>query len=90
MYRSPFEKGRLIVRFTVNFPCDDWMGAEKFVELEKFLPSRQEIIIPDNAEDCVLHKVNPGMDNPSGRRLHEAYDTSADEIGGQRVQCASH
>ena len=90
LYRNPFEKGRLVVRFSIRFPSDDWMSPEKYVELEKYLPTRQEVIIPDVAEDCVLHKVNPGANGAGGHR-REVYDEGDDdEAGGRRVECATH
>lgn len=96
VYRSPFDKGRLVIHFAVRFPADDWMNPDRYVELEKFLPNRQEVIIPDLAEDCVLHSVAAGgaAGGSTDHRRYEAYDTAADDMdemgGSHRVQCASH
>lgn len=89
-YKSPFEKGRLVIQFNVVFPPDNWISPKELEEIEKYLPARQESMIPDDAEECVLQKFDPKADNQ--RRRAEAYD-SDDESGGhggQRVQCASH
>jgi len=90
-YRNPFEKGRLVVQFTVRFPNDDWIKPEQVVHLERYLPSRREVIIPDNAEDCVLHKMSQSSSGFGTRRQHEVYETDFDDEGpsGHRVQCAS-
>jgi len=88
MYKNPFEKGRLIVQFKVKFPPNNWISPERLPELEKLLPPRQEVIIPDDGEECTL--VDPDVAAQS-KPYSNAYD-SDDEDGmhGQRVQCASH
>jgi len=80
-HKNPFEKGRLIVTFEVAFPPDKWLSAAKIGQLEKLLPARQEVTVPDQAEECVLHPA-----------AEHGGDDSDDESGmhGQRVQCASH
>jgi len=88
-------KGRLIICFTVKFPHENWISAEKYVALEQLLPPRREVLIPDGTEDCVLHKIEPASSSAASasyRRRPEAYD-SDDEgmgMGGQQFQCASH
>lgn len=95
-YRRPFDKGRLIVCFAVKFPQENWIGPEKYVALEQLLPARREVLIPDNAEGCVMHKFDPSSSSSSAsasyRRRMEAYDSDDDEMrmGGQQFQCASH
>jgi len=93
-YRRPFDKGRLIVCFAVKFPQENWIGPEKYVALEQLLPARREVLIPDNAEGCVMHKFDPSSSSASAsyRRRMEAYDSDDDEMrmGGQQFQCASH
>lgn len=37
-YRNPFEKGKLIIQFTVNFP--DRIEPEMAAKLEKILPAK--------------------------------------------------
>lgn len=89
-YKNPFEKGRLIIAFNVKFPQDNWVPVAKLKDLERLLPPRQELIIPDHAEECILQKFSPEA-NQQRHRMGEAYDS--DEEGpmhGQRVQCATH
>ena len=90
IYRDPFTKGRMIIKFTVKFPENGFISPSKIPELEKILPPREEIIIPDTAEEHVLEDFDPNERSFRGRG-GEAYD-SDDEggMGGQRVQCASH
>lgn len=100
-YRDPFTKGRLVIRFTVKFPEDGWITKEKIQQLEALLPAKQEVIIPDGADECELTKFDPrtrnrpgaGNQHPfGGHRFGEAYHSDDDDdggMGGQRVQCAS-
>lgn len=102
-YRNPFEKGRLIISFTVRFPPSNWLGAapatKKVARLEKLLPPRQVegAMVPDGAEECRMFEVDPEALGGGGRRgggaRGEAYDSDEDEEGmhgAQRVQCAQH
>lgn len=88
-YKNPFEKGRLIVQFMVQFPSR--MAPEVVPALENCLPPRQEAIIPDQAEEVELLAFDPEQE--AHRRHHKnAYDED-DEMGGgpgQRVQCAAN
>ena len=95
---DPFNKGYLIVRFTVKFPEGGWIPIDKLKQLEKYLPPRQEVIIPDDAEECELverdprrHSSSSGGHHRFSGRFGEAYnsDDEDDMPGGQRVQCAS-
>ncbi|XP_065221437.1 dnaJ homolog subfamily A member 1-like [Planococcus citri] len=88
-YKNPFEKGRLIIQFLVEFPQS--LPPEKIPMLESCLPARSEAIIPENAEECVLLDMDSASDrkydhNQSGN----AYDEDEPSMGGSRVQCASH
>lgn len=59
-YRNPFEKGKLIVQFLVQFPAR--IDPAVIGKLESLLPPRQECMIPDNAEEvgCVSLPVEGG------------------------------
>ncbi|XP_076438752.1 dnaJ homolog subfamily A member 1-like [Babylonia areolata] len=87
VYRDPFEKGRLIIQFSVKFP--EKIDPGIIPKLESCLPAREEEIIPDDAENVVMMNYNPEADH-AGRGRAEAYDSDDDQPGGQRVQCASH
>lgn len=87
-YKNPFEKGRLIVQFLVVFPTQ--IDPAIIPTLENCLPPRQEIIIPDQAEECVLISFDP--EEEARRRQHRSmYDEDDDAHGpGQRVQCTTN
>ncbi|CAO2580433.1 DnaJ homolog subfamily A member 1 [Lemmus lemmus] len=43
IYRRPYEKGRLIIEFKVNFPENGFLSPDKLSLLEKLLPERKEV-----------------------------------------------
>lgn len=51
-YKNPFEKGRLIIQFSVIFPTA--IPTEMLPQLEKCLPKRPNVNVPADAEECVL------------------------------------
>ena len=85
-YRNPFEKGRLILQFSVNFPKQ--LAVEAIPELETLLPARPESIISDQAEEVVLLDYNPEQDARRQREQREAYEDD-DQPGPRGVQCAT-
>lgn len=88
-YKNPFEKGRLIVQFWVQFPKT--IPPEIIPQLENCLPPREEVMIPDTAEECILEDFDPEQE---ARRRHQhknVYDEDDEMHGpGQRVQCATN
>lgn len=91
-YKNPFEKGRLVIVFEVEFPTNHWLPPHKLVELENLLPPRQEYIIPDGAEECVMVNMDLNEGQQNGQRRGEAYesdDEASGPHGGSRVQCAT-
>ncbi|KAK0055780.1 dnaJ subfamily A member 1 [Biomphalaria pfeifferi] len=90
IYRDPFVKGRLIIQFTVNFPNSGSLDPAAISALEAVLPPRQEVIVPDGAEECTLEDFDPNQEQRHRSQGMEAYDSDDEHSGGQRVQCASH
>ena len=91
VYRDPFTKGRLIVKFSVKFPSPGSIPIAKIGDLESALPPREEIIVPDDAEERTLEEYDPYENGNNRRRGREVYDEDDDDgPHGQRVQCASH
>lgn len=86
-YKNPFEKGRLIIQFFVNFPSE--LSPEAIELLEKCLPARQEVLIPDGAEETVLVPFDP-EEEARKRFQKNAYDEDDGPPHGQRVQCATN
>nr|CAI5868488.1 unnamed protein product [Callosobruchus analis] len=86
-YKNPFEKGRLIVQFWVNFPKT--LPPESIPALENALPPRTECIIPDSAEEVTLVDFDPEQERRRAQK--NAYDEDDEMHGpGQRVQCATN
>lgn len=87
-YKNPFEKGRLIVQFWVQFPKS--IPLETIPAIENALPPRNEIIVPDNAEEALLVEFDP-EEEAKRRHMKNAYNEDDDMNGpGQRVQCATN
>lgn len=88
-YKNPFEKGRLIVQFWVQFPKT--IAPEVIPELENCLPPREEVMIPDSAEECLLEDFDPEQEARRRQQHKNAYDEDDEMrgLGGQRVQCAT-
>ncbi|KAJ8922040.1 hypothetical protein NQ315_008680 [Exocentrus adspersus] len=87
-YKNPFEKGRMIVQFWVQFPKT--LPPEVIPALENALPPRTECMIPDTAEEAILIDFDPEQE--ARRRHHKnVYDEDDEMHGpGQRVQCATN
>lgn len=88
-YRNPFEKGKLIVQFLVQFPTR--IDPAVIGKLESLLPPRQECMIPDNAEEVVLQDLDPEQEARRQRQHREAYEEDEEHFhprGG--VQCQTH
>ena len=88
-YRSPFEKGRLIIHFQVNFPESGQIALEALPKLEEILPERPECIVGDDVEEVNLVDYKPS--NRQGNHYGNAYEDDDDEChgrgGGGGVQC---
>ncbi|KAF1411542.1 hypothetical protein FQV22_0009876, partial [Spheniscus magellanicus] len=54
IYRRPYEKGRLIIEFKVNFPGSGFLSSDKLYLLEKLLPVRQEVEETEEMEQVDL------------------------------------
>ncbi|CAH3042484.1 unnamed protein product [Porites lobata] len=90
-YRSPFEKGRLIITFEVKFPPDGFITPASLSQLEQLFPPRQEVIVPEDAEEVDLVKLDPEEESRRRRsQAGNAYDEDED-YGHPRagVQCQS-
>lgn len=85
VYKDPFTHGSLIIQFVVNFPKS--IDPAVVPKLEQCFPPREEVIIPDEAEEVAMTDLNPEQE--AGRRdQRQAYEE--DEGGPSRVQCATH
>ncbi|XP_028661713.1 dnaJ homolog subfamily A member 1 [Erpetoichthys calabaricus] len=89
VYRRPYEKGRLIIKFQVIFPEDNFLPVDRLPELERFFPTREKIEVTEDMEEVDLDEFDVTQD----RRRHyngEAYDDDDDDSGHHHrggVQC---
>jgi len=89
IYRSPFEKGNLIISFDITFPKNKFMEEDQLKVLETLLPPRQSITIPEGEHVEEVNLSDYEATSRSGRS-REAYedDDDEDDPGVRRVQCA--
>ncbi|KXJ20269.1 DnaJ-like subfamily A member 1 [Exaiptasia diaphana] len=84
--RRQFDKGSLIIKFDIKFP--ETIKPQKITALEKLLPPRTEMIIPDQAEEVVLKKIDPEEMKRERRQYYgNAYDEDEDDGRQHGVQC---
>ncbi|KAI4532242.1 hypothetical protein MG293_017507 [Ovis ammon polii] len=85
IYCRPYEKGRLIIEFKVNFPENGFLSPDKLSLLEKLLPERKEVEETDEMDQVELVDFDPNQE----RRRHyngEAYEDDEHHPRGG-VQC---
>uniref|UniRef100_A0A8C2N0N0 DnaJ homolog subfamily A member 1 n=1 Tax=Cricetulus griseus TaxID=10029 RepID=A0A8C2N0N0_CRIGR len=85
IYRRPYEKGRLIIEFKVNFPENGFLSPDKLSLLEKLLPERKEVEETDEMDQVELVNFDPNQE----RQRHyngEAYEDDEHYPRGG-VQC---
>lgn len=91
-YQRPFMKGRLYIKFNVEFPDSGVLSPNHCKQLDAILPARPITRITDmeldECEETTLHDVNieDEMRRKQQQQQQEAYDE--DEDAGPRVQCA--
>jgi len=92
-YKSPFEKGRLMIKFNVEFPAPGSLNPDHFKLIRNLLPRGEEVskdLVPD--EEYVVTDATTGEGRRRGREATEEGEDSDDEEGGHRhgrhVACA--
>lgn len=86
-YRNPFEKGKLIIQFNVEFP--ESMDPAIIPKLEKLLPPKEEPMIPEEHEEVNMQDFDPEADRRRGRGMHGDDDEDHMHPGGPGVSCAT-
>merc|ERR1719282_226206 len=87
-YRNPFEKGKLIIQFNVEFP--DSIDPAIVPKLEKLLPAKEEPMIPEGEDHEEVNMQD--FDPESDRRQRSMHDDDEDHMhghGGPGVSCAT-
>lgn len=91
MHRRPYERGLLIIKFEVKFPVDGSISSDKLQQLESLLPSRQSAIVPDEADEADLIKIDPAEFKNyrhASRQGDAIFDEDEDDHGPRSgVQC---
>lgn len=86
IYKEPYEKGQLIVQFQVEFPEKHWLPEHLMYQLERLLPSREDLLIVDEMEEVDLCEVD--VHSQQKTYSGEAYDEDDDDEGPRSgVQC---
>jgi len=93
-FRNPFEKGNLIIQFSVEYPSKDWFTSDSCANVTKLttlLPAKQDQAIEtDDMEECMLQDFDPTMHANRRANGREAYGSDDDEegpgAGGVRCQ----
>ncbi|XP_038316715.1 dnaJ homolog subfamily A member 1-like [Canis lupus familiaris] len=62
IYRTPYEKGHLIIKFKVNFPEKGFLSPDKLSLLEKLLPERKEVEETDELDQVELVDFDPNQE----------------------------
>lgn len=89
-FKSPYERGFLIITFSINFPPDGFLSAGEIPKLEQLLPPRDESIVPEDAEEVDLVKIDP-QEQARSRMHHVGFHDDDEDYGPPRggVQCQS-
>nr|XP_057930779.1 dnaJ homolog subfamily A member 4 [Doryrhamphus excisus] len=84
IYKSPYEKGQLIIQFEVEFPEKHWLPEHLMYQLERLLPPREDVLITDDTEEVELCEVDERTQQQNYSR--EAYEEDEDSPRSG-VQC---
>jgi len=86
-YRNPFEKGKLVIKFSVDFP--EALDPQVVSKLEALLPPKAEPMIPDEHDEVNLSEFDPEANRRMGGMMH-GHDDDDDAHGhGPGVSCAT-
>lgn len=85
VYKSPMDKGSLIIQFLVQFPEHYWLPREKLSLLEALLPSREDVMVTDEMDQVDLEDFDPN-EQTYRNSVGEAYEED-DEGPRTGVQC---
>lgn len=85
-HKNPFEKGNLVVQFLVHFPPQKFFSESQLGRLEKILPPRKTIDVPDAAEHATLVEIDPRQEQNS-RHVYYDQDDEDNQGGAHPVRC---
>jgi DnaJ homolog subfamily A member 2 len=102
IYKNPFEKGNLYIKFDVVFPEKNSLSEEAIKKLETILPAKPKVEIPngehvDEVSMVEYESTKGSSSNHTGRSSREPHFRGGDDeddddepSGGQRVECNTH
>lgn len=88
IYKNPFEKGNLYIRFEIEYPEKYSIAPDNLKQLEALLPPRPAFVMPvgEHVEDVNWQDFDP--DSAEEQQRGEAYDSDDEASGrGGGVQC---
>lgn len=92
---NPYQKGNLIIQFSIEFPNTGYLDETNMRILEKILPGSQNISGPPGAEEYIMAEFNPDAARADYMANQEVYDSDEEDEGfgrgqggRQGVQCA--
>lgn len=92
---NPYQKGNLIIQFSVEFPETGYFDEKKMRVLEEVLPGSQNISGPPGAEEYIMTEFNEEAAKADYMANQEVYDSDEEDEGfgrgqggRQGVQCA--
>ncbi|KAF7663993.1 hypothetical protein LDENG_00193670 [Lucifuga dentata] len=90
LHRRPFEKGRLIIHFSVVFPQANFLPKNKLKELEHYLPAKMELEQPMSMDDDLYIYADLedcDIENRKRHTRHHYYMEEDDYPTAGGVQC---
>merc|ERR1712107_457215 len=75
----PFEKGKLIIQFNVEFP--DSIDPAIVPKLEKLLPAKEEPMIPEDHEEVNMQDFDPESDRRQRSSMHDEDEDHMPDTG---------
>lgn len=90
-YKNPFEKGRLLVHFLVQFPGR--IDPSRVAQIEDALPARPCVHITEDAEEALLMDIDQESEQSQRHRAYrQVYEEDDEDSFHHRagVQCPSH
>lgn len=90
IHRRPFEKGRLIINFSVVFPQANFLPIDKLKELERYFPVKKEVEQPESMDDDLYIYADLeecDLEHRGRRNSHYYYVDEDDYASAGGVQC---
>lgn len=89
IYRNPFEKGNLYVRFNIEYPKKYEIQQEQLKRIEELLGPRPSFVMPigEHVEEVCWVDFDPDHDDDQRREAHLSDDDDDSHHRGAGVQC---